>query len=649
MTNKNNPTETHGLFQTILSYLWWIVQQSIVYKVLTKFYSSISAQLQSSRILGKFRAEDTGRLTENSLWYRGTRKVFAFSDSKRLGAAVDSTIEGSMFIKSANYLLHNLLALNLKFIGYLAGTAVLINIIITAIGGSWPGIPAGAIAIVSFIFTRLDINVMAYLQDSAIVRFFEYTLDIKFNFEFFYKTKTKGNSRIMCAIIFGVFAGFISVLSPLFGVAFILGLAFMFMVFYKPIAGAFFAVFLAPIIPTMAIAGLCLLTLISLIINSITTRHFKWKFDFLGFLVMNLMLVLLISAATSFVRVTSLQIFAIYAIFISFYFVLTNLITSRKQLYALLTVFVISGLLVSLYGLMQYFFGIGTTASWVDEEMFATLSTRVYSTLENPNVLGTYLLLVIPVSIALMWSNKKPLTKIMFAGIVGIMFVTLLFTYSRGCWIAIMVAAAMYITFVKGKLWGLALLAIPFIPIILNLIPQNVIERITSIGNLEDTSSNYRLNIWLGSLNMLRDWWVSGIGLGTDAFMQVYPFYAFSGAFASHSHNLYMQIMIENGIIGFTLFILVIVFAFKSLAFSWDRSLAHPQWHARKKAHSDKLSTIPIALSAAIVGFMVQGIFDHALYNYRVFLMFWMVIAFASLCKFVAKEESAAKGDVAVD
>ena len=652
--NNSNAPESLGYTQWLLQYLWALIQQSWLYKGLTTFYSTISTQWRESKINSALRADNIGELAKHSLWYRLIAKIFTPARSAKISEATESFIHDSVFVRFGSYLLHNFLALNLRFIGYFAGVATLINILLTVIASRsifidiTHGFIAGGILIVSFIFLKFDTNVTSYFGGSGLAKFIAYSLDVKFSFDFFYKTRTKGDTRVMCAIAVGLLAGIISfVANPLIAALFVLGLVFAFLVLYRPIAGVFFTVFLAPIAPTIIMAGMCVLTLISFIIHVMRTRHFKWRFDTTGFLIINLAAVLFISAFVSFVRVTSLQIFVIYAAFISFYFVLTNLIKDRKQLYALLVTFVVSGALVAVYGVVQYLFGVGMTeASWVDDEMFATIGRRVYSTLENPNVFGTYLLLVIPVTIGLMWANRKPFTKILFAGIVGLMFVTLLLTYSRGCWIAIAVAAAMYVTFVKGKLWGFALLAIPFIPLILTLLPANIVERITSIGNLEDTSSNYRLNIWLGSIEMLRDWWVGGIGLGTDAFMQVYPFYAFSQAFASHSHNLYLQLLIEIGLVGFLMFAVVVVFALKSLSNAWSISPANPTKRGPRGAHTDKLSVMPIALGAAIIGFLVQGMFDHALYNYRVFLMFWMVIGFASLCKFIAKSEPA-EGEIA--
>lgn len=35
--------------------------------------------------------------------------------------------------------------------------------------------------------------------------------------------------------------------------------------------------------------------------------------------------------------------------------------------------------------------------------------------------------------------------------------------------------------------------------------------------------SNYRVNIWIGTMKMLKDFWFCGVGPGEDAFNTVYP------------------------------------------------------------------------------------------------------------------------------
>ena len=47
--------------------------------------------------------------------------------------------------------------------------------------------------------------------------------------------------------------------------------------------------------------------------------------------------------------------------------VVVNTVKTKEQLYGLFKIFVISGALVALYGVMQYAFGWTTSNAWIDE------------------------------------------------------------------------------------------------------------------------------------------------------------------------------------------------------------------------------------------------------------------------------------------
>ena len=111
-----------------------------------------------------------------------------------------------------------------------------------------------------------------------------------------------------------------------------------------------------------------------------------------------------------------------------------NAVTSKRELNVLVLGMVAAGVIVSLYGFYQYIFGADGSAAWTDDDMFSSISTRVYSTLQNPNVLSEYLLLIIPLSAACLFTAKGILKKGFFLCTTGIMCVCMILTFSRaGC------------------------------------------------------------------------------------------------------------------------------------------------------------------------------------------------------------------------
>ena len=621
-----------GYFEALWMFLWNWVQHSGIYKLLRRVYGGISGAWRRSRITNWFRREHVSAdVLSSSLagrFFRWPFTLLAWLRS-RLGKALAAKLQDSLIIRCCNTYLQNFLALNLRFLGItILGTGLGL-IAGSLVSGGTAGPFKLALVFLGILLFLFDCNLTDWLANSWLARFLCSCFGVESGFDWYQREYTTGRGRLFIGGLAGLLCGLAGgMASPIIGAAMVAGLAVLFLILAKPEAGMFFLVFLAPLAPTMAMAGLSLLSLLSLAVKSITTADFTWKYDGLGFLLLGFIAIYLVAGITSFAMAKSLSIWAIYLAFMAAYFLIINLVRSKKQLNNLLTVFVLSGLLVCLYGIAQYIFGWDTAQAWMDEEMFSDIKMRIYSTLGNPNVLGEYILLVLPVSLGLMWTRKGILQKLVYAAASAVMLVALILTFSRGCWLGFLVAAALFITFAAGKLWGLGLIALPLLPAVL---PESILNRFTSIGDLKDSSTSYRVYIWMGTLAMVRDFWISGIGMGSEAFTEVYPFYSYNGIVAPHSHNLFLQILVESGIGGILVFGLILLLFLK-------RMMAGYQAGGGKGA---PLSTMIVAISAGICGFLVQGMFDNCFYNYRVMLVFWCVMGMAMACFYAAKRIAA--------
>lgn len=615
-----------GNFQYLWLWVWNnLIKNSGLYKVLCGIYGFFSSKWQSSMITDWFRRIDADGMSE-----KGFGRFFGriFIGLEKLGGkneVFNKLNERSGVVAVCKYLLHNFLAINLRFIGILFGTGCgLYTILNFACGGGFNGITAVATVFFAAI-SVFNINVTDYIKDTGISKLAELFLGTELTYKFYYMTKcSKSRMRYYCAVFFGVVMGVVSAfVHPIMGPLVVCGILFVSAVIYKVELGVFITAFLAPFIPTMVLVGLVGLCAVSLVIKGLSAKKFKWHFGIVGMFIILMIIMYLVAAIFSFVRGKSLQIWMVYTAMMLFFFVVINTVRTKKQFMDLCRVFVLSGLLVCLYGIYQYIFKPGGAEAWLDDEMFAGISMRIYSTLENPNVLGEYLVLVIPVCVSLMWITDKFWSKLFYAGIALIMMIVLILTFSRGCWIALVAAAAIYVTFVCGKLWGLLLLALPVLPFI---IPETVLQRLTSIGDMGDSSTSYRVFIWMGTLLMMKDFWLFGIGMGEEAFNSVYPFYAYSAVVAPHSHNLFLQVWVETGLGGIITFLMILFMWFKQICFGHN------------KTQDKKIKTILVALAAGVCGFMVQGMFDNCFYNYRVVMVFWFILGLGISAVNIAKE-----------
>jgi len=267
------------------------------------------------------------------------------------------------------------------------------------------------------------------------------------------------------------------------------------------------------------------------------------------------------------------------------------------------------GLFTGLVGMFQYLTG-NTLGIWLDQDAFAGLG-RVVSTFGNPNVYGTYLLLAIPLAAACIVYVKNPFYKLCALGITGLLAVNLLLTLSRGCYLALALSAGIFVLIIEKRL------IVAFIPALVGslfVLPATVVNRLFSIVNFQDTSTAFRLNIWQGSLRILQDFWMTGLGQGIDAYNRVYPYYAFAAIVSPHSHNLFIQIFVELGLVGLIVFIVVLACFFRTMV------------NFLRRATDFRLRVVAAAMISAVIGFLFQGIFDHVFYNYRVMLVFFLFI-----------------------
>ncbi len=420
----------------------------------------------------------------------------------------------------------------------------------------------------------------------------------------------------------------LGVLSLIFGILPILAVVLLFAVvaigFNFTSQVAFLYVCVLPFMPTMAMVGGGLALFLCVAIKSVlgyTDKLFSKNY-LLNMYLLFMGIAFALAAMFSYARNASIKIALVYIAFLLVTYALIRIFAEKKILINVLNGISLFSIPVSLYGIYQHFSGFDKQNTWIDTEMFEDISGRVVSFFGNPNVFGEYLILIILTSVICFFITKDYKFKAihLFAGVCSL--ISLVFTYSRGCWIGLVFALVIFLFLSKRKLF-LAFCALGAVSVF--FLPESIISRIASVGNLADSSTSYRVYIWEGTLNMLKDFWVTGIGLGTDAFNAVYPFYAYSAITAPHPHNLYLVILTETGIVGAIAFVLIILLYYKKL------------FAVMKHSDDKNMKLISSGLVAAMSGFLLQGMFDNVWYNYRVFLLFWIYIAIGAVVDIVSR------------
>ncbi len=566
---------------------------------------------KNSFFVNFFSSSPDKNLCASSVIFTLLGKILSFF--RHIFSKVAVLFKKSFIIRFFGKFYSNILHYPIRYWGILAMSAVAVYSVISLIGGAMTNtmsVFAAFLLLASSLCCIVDTSVYNLFTGSIVVKLFSKLLGTC-EFEKRDTIRFSLSGAIIC-LAAGVLIAVASVFTgPVYSVAFVCGIIALGWILYDYTVGIFIAAVVLAFSPTMALVGLIMFTFASFVLRFIFDENMTFNRTPLDIPMLLFAFILVVSALTSFAVKSSVMAVLVYLAFILSYFLLTNSVTTKQRLFALVVLMLFVGLFVAAYGIYQHIFGFAEGTVWTDTDMFSDIETRVVSTFENPNVLGEYLLLLIPVGLAVVWGARKGYNKIVHLAIVGALSLCMIYTYSRGNWIGLLVAVFMFFMFYDRRFVWLGVIALLLSPMFL---PQNVINRFLSVGDMGDTSTSYRVYIWMGTLNMLKDYWFSGIGVGTEAFNKIYPMYAYSGVIAPHSHNLYLQIIAENGIAGLLAFVSMIVIYFKMCISSIINN------------EHKFLKALVTGLAAGMLGYLVQGMFDNVWYNYRVFLLFFVII-----------------------
>jgi O-antigen ligase len=422
--------------------------------------------------------------------------------------------------------------------------------------------------------------------------------------------------------IFGMLFGFLSIfVEPLLIFFAIVLFALLFVLILSPESGVILTFFALPFMSTIQLSVWICLIFLSYILKLICGRRL-FRFHMIDFAAFGFLL-FLVSGGIVTVDGSSFVKMLVMVCFMGMYFVIKNIISSPAMVKRCLLALTCSSMVVSIYGIYQNYFGALST-KWQDTEVFFEIKGRVVSVFENPNVLGEFLVLILPITLALMATAKRPYERFfLFASALAGCW-CLVFTWSRGAWIGCIIATVLFLCVSSRYFFTAGLLSLPWIGAFICL--QNdslILTRLTTFG---DSSTSYRVGIWRGVLRMLKDVGFCGIGIGEGAFEKIYPMYALSGIeTAPHAHNLYLQIAVEMGVLALVMF-LAFVFLFAQFSFSFCKTAM---------SRSNKL--LCLGIFCGVLALLVQGMTDYVWYNYRVFLLFWMVVGLGVAHVYAAK------------
>jgi len=337
-----------------------------------------------------------------------------------------------------------------------------------------------------------------------------------------------------------------------------------------------------------------------------------------------------IATALSPVKKAALTDLVTLSLYLLLFALCARVLRSPRLRSGIIVIYLHVSLIVSVYGLRQWFFGATALATWVDPESPLSKTTRVYSYLGNPNLLAGYLLPAVIFSLVAIFAWQSWLKKALALTMFIVNTACLVLTFSRGGWIglvvSILVAMALLVYWksiemppfwrtwslpiVLGALIGVLLLAVIFV--------EPVRLRVFSIfADRQDSSNNFRRNVWDAVFEMIADRPILGIGPGHNSFNKVYPLYQRPRYTALSAYSILLEVAVETGFVGLACFLWLIIVSFNT-AFIQMRRL-------RQLRNVEGLWLI--GAIAILFGMLAHGTVDTVWYRPEVNTLWWLIVA----------------------
>ncbi len=184
--------------------------------------------------------------------------------------------------------------------------------------------------------------------------------------------------------------------------------------------------------------------------------------------------------------------------------------------------------------------------------------------------------------------------------------VALALTLTRSAWVGAFVGS-LYLFYKKKRVFALIFALSALVLVLLS--PAKIRQRALSIFSRNNPTNVERINMWGVGLRMakLRPFF----GIGQNMASRIYPAMNKKGlapAEIPHLHNTYLQILVERGGVGLTLFFLFVLAAFKSLLRRVPRVEA-------------------IAALGVLIAFLTAGFFEYNFGDSEVKILFLILIS----------------------
>jgi len=343
--------------------------------------------------------------------------------------------------------------------------------------------------------------------------------------------------------------------------------------------------------------------------------------DPLLFLLIILWLVRSFSLVFSKNIIASLSLLAFYSSMVGLY-----LLLRRYWNFALYQLHFLTVTVVGLFGVLEVLWALQKTA--FPGVLLGGNYLRVPATFYDANHLPAYLLTILPFLLVLIWQTKGFFKKFILSGLLGLLTLLLLSTFSRSGMVGFGAAFGIFFLLLLTFRYYrkvLAMAAVGGVVLIVAIFTSqtqySLFKRMGSVLNPAEKSTTAHETLLRGEWELFLDNPILGVGYGSfsEAFRdsdwgRAHLYVDPTGDIRLPAHSIWLETLCETGILGFVPYFLIMFLSLLTLS------------KALRKARNKTARLYLSALGSGLVGIMTAGIF----YSYNL-EFFWFYVFFVYL------------------
>ncbi len=306
-------------------------------------------------------------------------------------------------------------------------------------------------------------------------------------------------------------------------------------------------------------------------------------------------------------------------------FFVIYLVDNEKKFKKVFYVFALSVLAVGVDAIVQGIFGVEFLRNRAMTR-FLRDTGRLTGPFSHANDFAAYLSLTIFLFLGMIrYAFRSVLWKERLFYLAGALLLgfCLLWTYSRGAWLAVALVCAVMAVLLRSRPIILALVA--SLLLIFFLSPASMKDRLTSFGGPNDGTMAERRHLWVEAIQMAqeRPW----LGQGINTYAKVEPRFKSKSFYTDkqYAHNGYLQIAAETGWIGLGAFMAVIVCFFAATL----------GWHLKRR--EEFLSAGALSLLWGVLSFLIHSATDTDLQSMRLVSLLWLAMGLVLAAKKISE------------